>query len=132
MSEIPELKNKERQDQLVREMQEKIDLFASLWHFFEEVTWQVNDSHGFEDPNQNFGEKIALTHGELSETLEAMRDGNPPSVKIPAFSHAEEEIADAIIRLMNISRNKNWNTPEAMMAKTVYNSKRPPKHGRLF
>jgi len=132
MSEIPELKNKDRQDYLVNEMQKDIDKFASLWHFFEETTWQVNDSHGFEDPHQNFGEKIALTHGELSETLEAMRDGNPPSQKIPEFTHAEEEIADAIIRLMNIARNKSWNIPQAMMAKTIYNSKRPWKHARKF
>lgn len=34
--------------------------------------------HGFWDKERNFGEMIALMHSELSEALEAHREGNPP------------------------------------------------------
>ena len=42
-------------------------------------------------------EKTMLVVTELSEMVEGIRMGNPPSPHIPEFSAMEEEMADAII-----------------------------------
>jgi hypothetical protein len=46
----------------------------------------------------NVGERIALSHSELSEALEGARKGLP-SDHLPGVSMFEEEIADTFIRL---------------------------------
>lgn len=92
--------------------------------------FEINKAHGFEeDQDFNFGEKLALVHGELSEALEYYRKGNTPSDHIPEFSGVEEEFADVIIRLMNIAERMNLRVPQAMLAKQGFNANRPFKHG---
>lgn len=85
-------------------------------------------SEGQTDP----GMKIALMHGELSEALEALRDGSPESVKIPGFLHLEEELADCVIRIMDFGGRNNLNIAEAIVAKMNHNADRPFMHGRKF
>jgi NTP pyrophosphatase (non-canonical NTP hydrolase) len=87
---------------------------------------------GFWDKPCNDGERLALLHSEISEVLEAMRDGNPSSVKIPAYSSAEEELADLIIRALDYAGGKGWDIGGAILAKMQYNSSRPHLHGRKF
>ena len=81
---------------------------------------------------RNDGEAIALKHSELSELLEAVRDGNPPSEKIPGFTLAEEELADLLIRTMDYAHGRGFRLAEAVLAKHAYNLGRPHKHGREF
>lgn len=98
----------------------------------EAENFEINKAHGFEE-DFNFGEKLALVHGELSEALEYYRKGNGPSDHIPEFLGIEEEFADAIIRLMNMSRRLNLRVAEALIAKQKFNNARPYKHGnKLF
>ena len=81
---------------------------------------------------RNNGEMIALQHSELSEALEAIRKGNPLSKKIPKFSLAEEELADCIIRILDMAEGRKFNIAGAIKAKIVYNKKRVYKHGKKF
>jgi NTP pyrophosphatase (non-canonical NTP hydrolase) len=95
--------------------------------------FKVAQDHGWWTGDINDGEKIALIHSELSEALEALRNGNPTSSKIPNFSLLEEELADAIIRIMDYALYRNLDLAEAIQAKRDYNATRPFKHGgKLF
>jgi NTP pyrophosphatase (non-canonical NTP hydrolase) len=79
--------------------------------------------------DRNDGELIALMHSELSEALEGLRHGNPPSDHIPEFSAVEEELADVIIRIMDYSVAKKQRVAEAVLAKIAFNSVREYMHG---
>ena len=86
-------------------------------------------SKGWWDSDRSDGELIALQHAELSECLEALRDGNGDSQKVPGILAAEEEMADAVIRIMDHCEARGWNLGKAIIAKHEYNKTRTYKHG---
>lgn len=53
----------------------------------------------------------------------------PTSDHIPAFSMAEEELADCIIRCLDHGEEHGYRVAEAVVAKMLYNRTRPYKHG---
>ena len=53
--------------------------------------------HGWWDEPREDGTVLALIHAEVSECLEALREGNPEDKQCPGFSHAEVELADAAL-----------------------------------
>lgn len=103
--------------------------FLSAWKELQTVVKEINLDHGWYDRGIHDAIRIALMHSELSEALEGLRAGNPASDHIPEFNCAEEELADVIIRVMDIAEIRGWRVSQAVLAKIEFNRTRPYKHG---
>lgn len=110
----------------------KAESFSVLWSWVEKLIYRTNRLKGWLTLERKEGELIALMHSELSEALEAMRHDNPASDHVPEISAVEEELADVIIRIMDISFMKKYNIPKALFLKMEYNKTRPYRHGKKF
>jgi hypothetical protein len=119
---------------LMNNLQKKIHENAvqkGFWNFQEEV-YSVYSTCKEDIKLHVTATKLALCHSELSEALEDARNGHQPDDKIPEFSGAEVELADCIIRILDLAGGRGWRVAEAMIAKMRYNASRPYKHGKAF
>jgi NTP pyrophosphatase (non-canonical NTP hydrolase) len=67
---------------------------------------------------------------EISEGVEALRDGDRKDDKLPEFSGFTVELADALIRVFDLAEHFQLPVIEAMLDKIEYNKLRPFKHGK--
>src|SRR4030042_1292013 len=80
-------------------------------------------------------EKIALCHSELSEALECYRNGSIRGVSfVNETVHGKPEgfaieLADAIIRILDLSEAVGLDIQSAMEIKMKYNETRTYRHG---
>ncbi|MBI2449657.1 hypothetical protein HYV49_05165 [Candidatus Pacearchaeota archaeon] len=106
--------------------------FLNGWQYLQKRVHETAKKKGWWEKERNDGEMLALMHSEISECLEGLRKGNPPDEKIGEFSSAEIELADLVIRLMDMAEGRGWNIAEAIIEKMEYNNKRKYKHGKKF
>lgn len=90
--------------------------------------------HGFWDSMtpRNQGEMIALMHSELSEALEALRNGRTADKHCPTHDALAVELADVLVRIFDFCGGFGVDLAPALRAKMAYNKGRPLKHGKKF
>ena len=96
-----------------------------------EQVHQLAKTNGFWDEDRNVGEMIALIHSELSEGLEGHRRRTEDD-HLPGRSSLEVELADAIIRIMDLAVGLGLDVGTAIVQKHVFNRSRPYRHGKAY
>jgi NTP pyrophosphatase (non-canonical NTP hydrolase) len=92
-------------------------------------------SKGFHDGELNIPEKLALIHSEVSEALEALREGRMSTILSEDKGKPEgfpSELADIIIRVGDLAGRLRINLTEEIERKMAYNQTRERKHGKAF
>lgn len=105
---------------------------------------------GFFDSEKNIGEMLCLIHSEVSEALEADRKNlysTSSASEINSYiidemfvtdfeigvkNTFENELADIMIRVMDLAAFKGIDLEQHILAKMRYNSMREYKHGKKY
>ena len=78
-------------------------------------------AHGWWEKERPIPEMLCLIHSEVSEALEAYRNGDDEN-----FS---EELADIIIRVLDLAIGQEIDIERAVLEKHKFNKTRPYRHG---
>ncbi len=94
------------------------------------AVWNITEEKGFHR-NRSRLEKIALVMSELGEAVEAERN------RLPEFYFTDTgkpdgiavELADAVIRIMDMFVTEGWDLEKTLRMKISYNELRSKQHG---
>lgn len=104
--------------------------FITYWNYVQEEVHGIAEEKGWWDEERNQAEILCLIHAEVSEALEALRNGNPTSYNIRTHRQLTEELADVVIRVMDYAGGVNLPVAHAIIEKMEYNATRKYRHGK--
>lgn len=111
------------------------DAFIRGWNTIAQAVNSLARSNGFWtwpnpdlDPKIETTVKLCLIHSEISEAMEAVRLGKDFDDKLP-HSALGVELADAVIRIMDLATQRGIPLAQIIIDKHRYNSSRPFRHG---
>lgn len=83
--------------------------------------WQIAEVNGWHELDRSKAEILALIHSEVSEALEAEREGN--------HSLYAEELADIVIRILDHCETEDIDLAFEINRKNEINAERDYRHG---
>lgn len=83
--------------------------------------YEIAKSKGWHEKEREMGTMLALVHSEISEALEADRNGDAENFA--------EELADVFIRIFDLCGSRNIDLGKAIEMKMRKNEGRDYKHG---
>jgi NTP pyrophosphatase (non-canonical NTP hydrolase) len=99
------------------------------FHTMQLAAWENSEAHGFHGPNEDGhvstpAERLMLIVDECCEALRALREPGPMDT-----AHFGEELADIVIRTMDLAHSAGIDLGCEVVAKHNMNRRRPLRHG---
>ena len=91
---------------------------------FQEEAWRIAEDNGFHEGDRSRAKVLALIHSEVSEALEADREGDEDNYA--------EELADIVIRVFDHAEEEGINLQHEIVEKYDENRQRDYKHGKRY
>ena len=92
---------------------------------------RIADDHGFWS-SRDIGKALFKIVMEVAEIGQALEDDCPQDKHLPEFNSLTIEVADTIIRLLDLAGFYRMPIGPALIAKMKFNETRPHRHGKAF
>lgn len=93
---------------------------------------QTAYEHGWWDSDRTTAEALLKITVEVAEAVQALEAGDPRDKHLPEFRAFSVELADIVIRVLDLAAAVGVPLGEAVVAKMRFNETRPYRHGKEF
>lgn len=107
------------------------DTLREEWARFQKAVHKLAKEKGFYEEPRRPLESLMLIVSEVAEAAEELRVGSKPIYRVgPKYEGTAVELADTVIRIMDLAEYEGWGVVDAMVLKHEFNKTRPYKHGK--